>query len=82
MRRRESILGLALLAIRPRERSRPWAACWGAHHGILDHIPLGRVGTVEEVALVIVFLAWPAAALVTGSRWRLDRLVSPCAGVI
>ena len=46
---------------------------------ILDRIPLGRAGTVEEVANAVVFLASPAAALVTGSiiarRRRLDRLV-------
>src|SRR5260370_9555123 len=34
---------------------------------ILDRIPLGRVGTVEDVALAAVFLASPAAALVAGS---------------
>ena len=34
---------------------------------ILNRIPLGRVGTVEEVASAVVFLASPAAALVTGS---------------
>jgi NAD(P)-dependent dehydrogenase (short-subunit alcohol dehydrogenase family) len=39
---------------------------------ILDRIPLGRVGTVEEVANAIVFLASPAAALVTGSSLLAD----------
>ena len=39
---------------------------------VLDHIPLGRLGTVEEVAHAIVFLASPAAALVTGSRLLVD----------
>ena len=34
---------------------------------VLDRIPLGRLGTVEEVASAVVFLASPAAALVTGS---------------
>src|SRR5467141_17970 len=34
---------------------------------ILDRIPLGRGGTVEEVASAVVFLASPAASLVTGS---------------
>ena len=50
---------------------------------ILDRIPLGRGGTVEEVAQAVVFLASPAASLVTGSiaarRWRLDRMVIACA---
>ena len=47
---------------------------------VLDRIPMGRLGTVEEVASAVVFLASPAAALVTGSiaarRRRLDRVVS------
>src|SRR5205085_492655 len=33
---------------------------------VVDRIPLGRIGTVEEVANAVVFLASPAAALVTG----------------
>jgi NAD(P)-dependent dehydrogenase (short-subunit alcohol dehydrogenase family) len=39
---------------------------------IIDRIPLGRAGTVEEVANAIVFLASPAAALVTGSSLLVD----------
>jgi NAD(P)-dependent dehydrogenase (short-subunit alcohol dehydrogenase family) len=39
---------------------------------ILDRIPLGRAGTVEEVANAIVFLASPAATLVTGSSLLVD----------
>src|SRR5205085_6946881 len=39
---------------------------------ITDRIPLGRAGTVEEVASAVVFLASPAAALVTGSSLLAD----------
>jgi NAD(P)-dependent dehydrogenase (short-subunit alcohol dehydrogenase family) len=39
---------------------------------IIDRIPLGRGGTVEEVAHAIVFLASPAASLVTGSSLLVD----------
>src|SRR3954449_3918702 len=39
---------------------------------ILDRIPLGRAGTVEEVASAVGFLASPAAALVTGSSLLAD----------
>src|SRR5271154_2367683 len=39
---------------------------------VLDRIPIGRVGTVEEVASAVVFLASPAAALVTGSSLLVD----------
>jgi NAD(P)-dependent dehydrogenase (short-subunit alcohol dehydrogenase family) len=37
-----------------------------------DRIPLGRVGTAEEVANAVVFLASPAASLVTGSSLLAD----------
>jgi NAD(P)-dependent dehydrogenase (short-subunit alcohol dehydrogenase family) len=39
---------------------------------ILNHIPMGRIGTVEEVASAVVFLASPAASLVTGSSLLVD----------
>jgi NAD(P)-dependent dehydrogenase (short-subunit alcohol dehydrogenase family) len=39
---------------------------------VVDRIPLGRIGTVEEVASAVVFLASPAAALVTGSSLLVD----------
>jgi NAD(P)-dependent dehydrogenase (short-subunit alcohol dehydrogenase family) len=39
---------------------------------VLDRSPLGRLGTVEEVASAVVFLASPAAALVTGSSLLVD----------
>jgi len=39
---------------------------------ILDQIPLGRAGTVEDVAQAVVFLASPAASLVTGSSLLVD----------
>jgi NAD(P)-dependent dehydrogenase (short-subunit alcohol dehydrogenase family) len=35
-------------------------------------IPLGRMGTAEEVASVVVFLASERAAYVTGSTWTVD----------
>jgi NAD(P)-dependent dehydrogenase (short-subunit alcohol dehydrogenase family) len=39
---------------------------------ILDRIPLGRAGAVEDVAQAVVFLASPAASLVTGSSLLVD----------
>ncbi len=39
---------------------------------VLDRIPIGRLGTVEEVAAAVVFLASPATALVTGSSLLVD----------
>jgi NAD(P)-dependent dehydrogenase (short-subunit alcohol dehydrogenase family) len=37
-----------------------------------DRIPLGRLGTIDEVANAVVFLASPAAGLVTGSSLLVD----------
>jgi NAD(P)-dependent dehydrogenase (short-subunit alcohol dehydrogenase family) len=37
-----------------------------------DRIPLGRVGTLEEVAAAALFLASPAASLVTGTSLVVD----------
>jgi NAD(P)-dependent dehydrogenase (short-subunit alcohol dehydrogenase family) len=39
---------------------------------VLDRIPRGRLGTVDEVAQAVVFLASPAAGLVTGSSLLVD----------
>ena len=51
---------------------RPFFADPTFRQWVLDRIPLGRLGTVEEVASAVVFLASPAAALVTGSSLLVD----------
>ena len=38
----------------------------------LAHIPLGRIGDPKDVAGVVVFLASPAAALITGTNILVD----------
>ncbi|MHB1165826.1 MAG: SDR family NAD(P)-dependent oxidoreductase [Candidatus Nanopelagicales bacterium] len=42
------------------------------HEMSLRQLPMGRLGTPEEVAGIIVFLASPRAAFVTGSVWSVD----------
>jgi len=39
---------------------------------VVRRIPLGRVGTIEEVAAAVVFLASPAASLITGTSLLVD----------
>lgn len=39
---------------------------------ILDHIPLGRIGAPEEIAQSVMFLASPAAGLITGTVLLVD----------
>ena len=51
---------------------RPFFADPTFRQWVLGHIPLGRLGTVEEVASAVVFLASPAASLVTGSSLLVD----------
>jgi NAD(P)-dependent dehydrogenase (short-subunit alcohol dehydrogenase family) len=50
----------------------PFLADAGFRAEVLDRIPLGRLGRVEDVAAGVVFLASDAAALVTGTSLLVD----------
>jgi NAD(P)-dependent dehydrogenase (short-subunit alcohol dehydrogenase family) len=39
---------------------------------VLDRIPMGRLGQLDEVASTVVFLASPAASLITGTSLLID----------
>jgi NAD(P)-dependent dehydrogenase (short-subunit alcohol dehydrogenase family) len=39
---------------------------------VLQRIPLGRIGTVEEVVAAVMFLASPGASLITGTSLLVD----------
>jgi NAD(P)-dependent dehydrogenase (short-subunit alcohol dehydrogenase family) len=52
--------------------TRPFLADPSFRAGVLERIPLGRLGTVADVAAAVVFLASPAAALVTGTSLLVD----------
>jgi NAD(P)-dependent dehydrogenase (short-subunit alcohol dehydrogenase family) len=41
-------------------------------HDVMAKIPLGRLGQVEEVANAVLFLASPAASLITGDSLKTD----------
>lgn len=42
------------------------------HQATLDHIPLGRIGDTDDVVGAVVFLASPAASLITGANLLVD----------
>jgi NAD(P)-dependent dehydrogenase (short-subunit alcohol dehydrogenase family) len=39
---------------------------------VLRNVPLGHIGTVDDVAAAVLYLASPAAAMVTGTSLRVD----------
>jgi 3-oxoacyl-[acyl-carrier protein] reductase len=40
--------------------------------GLLDHIPLGRLGAVEDIAASVIFLASPQAGYITGTTLHVN----------
>ena len=52
--------------------TRPALADPKFHADVLSHIPLGRIGDPVDVAGAVVFLASPAASLITGANLLVD----------
>jgi NAD(P)-dependent dehydrogenase (short-subunit alcohol dehydrogenase family) len=54
------------------EMTRPFLADEAFRASVVARIPLGRLGSPEEVASAVLFAASPDAALMTGSSLRVD----------
>lgn len=54
------------------DSTRPYLSDADAHQRTLDHIPLGRIGDTNDVVGAVVFLASPAASLITGTNLLVD----------
>lgn len=68
--------GIAVNSVAPTfiwtDGTRPSLADPEFHDHVLNHIPLGRIGDPPDVAGVVVFLASPAASLITGANILVD----------
>jgi NAD(P)-dependent dehydrogenase (short-subunit alcohol dehydrogenase family) len=52
--------------------TKPFLADAAFRSEVTGNIPLGRIGTVDEVVAAVMFLASPAASLITGTSLRVD----------
>jgi NAD(P)-dependent dehydrogenase (short-subunit alcohol dehydrogenase family) len=52
--------------------TKPMLADANFRRGVLENIPLGRIGTPQEVVAAVLFLASAAASLITGDSLRVD----------
>ncbi|TIW20157.1 MAG: 3-oxoacyl-ACP reductase FabG [Mesorhizobium sp.] len=68
--------GIAVNSVAPTfiwtDGTRPSLADKDFHAHVLGHIPLGRIGEPIDVAGTVVFLASPAASLITGTNILVD----------
>ena len=72
MRRTESGVNSVAPTFIETAMTRPMLADPQFRHEVLQQIPLGRVGTPEDVVGAVLFLASDAAAMITGHSLRVD----------
>ena len=69
-------LGIRVNAVAPTyiqtPMTQPFLADKAFRDGVLQKIPLGRLGTIDEVVAAVTFLASPAASLITGASLLAD----------
>jgi NAD(P)-dependent dehydrogenase (short-subunit alcohol dehydrogenase family) len=69
-------LGIRVNAVAPTyvetPMTRPYFEDEAFRQDVLRRIPLGRIGTIQEVVAAVVFLASPAASLITGTSLLVD----------
>jgi NAD(P)-dependent dehydrogenase (short-subunit alcohol dehydrogenase family) len=70
-------MGIRVNAVAPTFLDTPLTAPWFARDpaflaSVVGRIPMGRLGTVEEVAEAVAFLASPAARFITGESIAVD----------
>jgi len=69
-------LGIRVNAVAPTfvetDMTRPFLADPGFSTQVLASLPIGRLGTPQEVAAAVIFLASPAASLITGASLLVD----------
>jgi NAD(P)-dependent dehydrogenase (short-subunit alcohol dehydrogenase family) len=69
-------LGIRVNAVAPTyietPMTQPFLASAAFRGEVLQKIPLGRIGTIDEVVAAVAFLASPAASLITGASLLAD----------
>lgn len=69
-------LGIRVNAVAPTyietPMTQPYFADVSFRQEVLRRIPLGRIGTIDEVVAAVTFMASPAAGLITGTSLRVD----------
>ena len=69
-------LGIRVNAVAPTyietPMTQPFLADKTFRDGVLQKIPLGRIGTIDEVVAAVTFLASPGASLITGASLLTD----------